>query len=151
MKKFKPAPGQTDYTHARWAPVINCVLKCGNKILLIQRSKKLHFYPGCWNGVSGFLDDQQSLIQKVKSEIKEETGIAGHHIKKITPGAIFHEESKKYKKTWIVHPVLVDVDTEVVKLDWEGATYAWMTPREARIYSFGANFDQVLKNLGLWK
>lgn len=43
---FRPKPGQVDYTHVRWAPVINCVLKHGDKILVVRRSADLKFYPG---------------------------------------------------------------------------------------------------------
>jgi len=52
-----------------------------NKILVVQRSKKLHFYPGYWNGISGFLDDQKNIEQKVKEELREELGITSRHIK----------------------------------------------------------------------
>ena len=85
MKKpaFKPKPGQVDYTHARWAPVINCVLTHKGKILVVQRSKELHFYPGYWNGVSGFLDDHRSLLQKVADELREELGIPRTNIKSV--------------------------------------------------------------------
>ena len=79
---FKPQPGQIDYTNARWAPVINCVLKYGNKLLVVQRSKELNFYPGYWNGVSGFLDDQRSLSQKISDELNEELGIPKSKIRK---------------------------------------------------------------------
>lgn len=34
--KFVPKPGQTDYSNIRYAPVINCVLKHGDMILLVQ-------------------------------------------------------------------------------------------------------------------
>jgi ADP-ribose pyrophosphatase YjhB (NUDIX family) len=107
MKKplFKPKLGQLDYTNARWAPVINCVVKYGNKLLVVQRSKELNFYPGYWNGVSGFLDDKRSLRQKVYDELREELGISKAKIKKIQIGEIFDQEEPKYKKTWIVHPV----------------------------------------------
>lgn len=73
--KFKPKPGQVDFTNIRWAPVINCVVKHQDKILLVKRSKELNLYPGYWNGISGFLDDQRSLTEKVEEEIKEELGI----------------------------------------------------------------------------
>ena len=63
-RKFVPAPGQTDFTNIRFAPVINCVLKYKNKILLVQRSKELRLYPDYWNGISGFLDDDKSLNDK---------------------------------------------------------------------------------------
>jgi len=111
MKKliFAPKPGQIDYTDARWAPVINCVLKYRDKILIVQRSNELNFYPGCWNGISGFLDDSKDFEQKVKNEIEEEVGIGKDYILSICLGEIFHQEEPEYKKTWIVHPVLVEV------------------------------------------
>jgi len=80
MSAFKPKTNQVDYSNARWAPVINCVLVYKDRILVVRRSKKLNFYPGCWNGISGFLDDKRSLDQKVKNEIKEELGIKAKDI-----------------------------------------------------------------------
>ncbi|MFA7662519.1 MAG: NUDIX domain-containing protein [Patescibacteria group bacterium] len=148
--KFEPKPGQTDYTNVRWAPVINCVLRYEDKILVVQRNKNLNFYPGYWNGVSGFLDDQRSLNQKVADELKEELGINKTKIKKIQLGEIFDQEELKYKKTWIVHPVLVDVKTDKVKLDWEARNYKWLTLREIKKLKLLPGFDEVLKKLSLW-
>jgi len=148
--KFKPKQGQVDYTNIRWTPVINCVLKYGGKILLVQRSKKLNFYPGYWNGVSGFLDDQRSLKEKVFNEIREELGIAKNKIRSIKLGEIFDQEEKKYKKTWIVHPVLVEVKTDKIKIDWEAENFKWVTFAEAEKLKLLPGFDNVLKNLSKW-
>ncbi len=145
--KFKPKLGQVDYTNARWAPVINCVLRYGNKILVVQRSESLNFYPGYWNGVSGFLDDQRSLDEKVSDELREELGILKTKIKRIRLGEIFDQEELKYKKTWIVHPVLVEVKTDKVKLDWEARNYKWTTLREAKKLKLLPGFDKVLEKL----
>ena len=79
--KFKPKRGQIDYLNVRWTPVINCVVSCRDKILLVQRSKNVSFYPGYWNGVSGFLDDKRDLKTKVKDELREEIGIKEKDIK----------------------------------------------------------------------
>ena len=148
--KFKLKPGQVDYTHARWAPVINCVLRHKNKILVVQRSKELNFYPGYWNGISGFLDDQRSLEEKVKDELSEELGVPARKIKRIRLGEIFNQEAPKYKKTWIVHPVLVEVTTDKIKLDWEARNYQWIKLSEARKLKLLPGFDQVLKRLSVW-
>jgi 8-oxo-dGTP pyrophosphatase MutT (NUDIX family) len=152
MKKpaFKPQPGQVDYTHARWAPVINCVVTHKGNILVVQRSQDLHFYPGYWNGVSGFLDDHRSLVQKVADELREELGIPRTKIKTIRLGEIFHQEAPQYKKTWIVHPILVEVETDHVKLDWEAARYQWLTLPEARKLKLLPGFDEVLTRLTPW-
>ncbi len=142
--KFKPKPGQIDYTDARWAPVVNCVVKHKNKILVVRRSEKLHFYPGYWNGISGFLDDQKSLDQKVAEELKEELGMAKNQIKKIRLGEIFDQEEVKYKKTWIVHPVLVEVKTDKIRLDWEAEDFHWVTKKELKKIKLMPGFNKVL-------
>lgn len=147
---FKARLGQVDYTNARWAPVINCVLKYKDKILAVERSKKLNFYPGYWNGISGFLDDQRSLNEKVYDELKEELGISKTNIKKIKLGEIFDQDEPKYKKTWIVHPVLVEVKTDKIKLDWEAKNYKWLTVKEAKKLKLLPGFDKVLERLSLW-
>lgn len=144
---FIPKPGQVDYTHARWAPVINCVVRYRSRILLVKRSEKLHFYPGYWNGVSGFLDDQRSLEEKVRDELWEELGIPRRHVRKITLGKIFHQEAPKYGKTWIVHPVLVDVTINRIKLDWEAERFRWVTPRETKRMKLLPGFNRVLASI----
>ncbi len=144
--RFKPRPGQVDYTKARWAPVINCVVKYKNKILIVRRSADLRLYPGYWNGISGFLDDERSLEEKVGVELREEAGIARRDIRSIRLGQIFHQDAPKYKKTWIVHPVLVSVRSEKIKLDWEAEDCKWIEPREAWRFKLLPGFGKVLKS-----
>lgn len=145
--KFKSKLGQVDFTNVRWAPVVNCVVRFRGKILIVQRSKELNFYPGVWNGVSGFLDDRKSLKEKVEEELREELGIPKNKIKKITLGEVFNQDEPKYKKTWIVHPVLVDVTTDKVKLDWEAKNLQWVTLREAKKKKLMPGFGKVLENV----
>lgn len=147
---FTPKPGQIDFTHARFAPVINCVLKYRDRILVVQRSRSLTFYPGYWNGISGFLDDQKTLKEKVLEELREELGISRTHIKHIRLGQMFHQESPRHKKTWIVHPILVEVDTDQVILDWEAEKYQWIRPKEVKKLRLLPGFDHVLAALAAW-
>lgn len=147
MHKFKPKKGQTDFTNTRWAPVINCVLKYKGKILIVQRNKFLNFYPGYWNGISGFLDDKRSINQKVQEELREELGIAKNKIKSIRLGEIFDQEAPKYKKTWIVHPILVEVTTDKIKLDWEATNFKWISIKEAKNLKLLPGFDMVLEKI----
>ncbi|MCX6798301.1 MAG: NUDIX domain-containing protein [Candidatus Falkowbacteria bacterium] len=148
--KFKARPGQIDYTKARWAPVINCVVKYKGKILMVQRSRELNLYPNYWNGISGFLDDKMSLKEKVWAELREETGISKNKITQIRLGEIFDQEEARYQKTWIVHPVFVEVKTDKIKLDWEAQNYKWLTLREAKRLKLLPGFGRVLKTLSPW-
>ena len=146
-KKFKPRKGQVDFTNIRWSPVMNCVLQFKDKILLVQRSKNLRLYPGYWNGISGFLDDNKSLKEKVFEELKEEVGLSKKNVISISPGIVFDQDEPKYKKTWIVHPVLVKVDTDKIKLDWEAQNFQWIKPSEAKKLKLLPGFDLVLEIL----
>lgn len=145
--KIKMKSKQIDYTSARWAPVINCVVKYKKKFLVVERSKSLNFYPNYWNGISGFLDDQLSLECKVKDELKEELGIPKNKILKIQIGQIFDQDAPEYKKTWIVHPVLVEISTNKIKLDWEAENYRWITLQDVKGLKLLPGFDIVLEKL----
>lgn len=145
--KFKPKPGQIDYTNIKRAPVINCVVKYQDKILIVKRTPKMRFYPGYWNGISGFLDDKLNIVQKVKQEMKEEVGIKEKNIISIIQGKIFKQKEPKYNKTWIVYPVLVEVRTNEIKLDWEAQNHQWIKIDEAKKFNLLPGFDKVLENV----
>jgi ADP-ribose pyrophosphatase YjhB (NUDIX family) len=146
-RNFKLKPGQTDYTNIHWAPVINCVVKHKNKILLVQRSTEVNFYPGYWNGISGFLDDDKGLKEKVKEELREELGLLPKDIISIRLAEIFDRDDRKCKKTWIVHPVMVRVKTDKIVLDSEAKQYVWASIREAKELKLLPGFDIVLEKV----
>lgn len=145
--EFKPKPGQIDYTHIRRAPVINCIVKYHDKILIVQRNAGMKFYPEYWNGISGFLDDNRSVTEKAKDELQEELGIAAENIISLYEGGIFEQDEPDYQKTWIVHPVLINVNTDNIKLDWEAQNYKWVNVEEAKTFNLLPGFDKVLTTL----
>ena len=69
---FTPRLGQTDYTDIYYCPVINCVVKYQDKILVVERHKSLYFHPRFWNGISGFLDD--GIGNRDFADIMEQAG-----------------------------------------------------------------------------
>ena len=107
----------------------------------------MRLYPGYWNGIAGFLDDAKSLEEKVKEELREETGIKARDILSIRLGEIFDLNDPKYRKTWVVHPVLVKVKNKRITLDWEAEDYRWISPREIKRFNTTPNFKKVLKVL----
>ena len=147
MEKFVPAEGQIDYTDIHWCPVINCVLEFKGKISIVQRNKNLNFYPSYWNGISGFLDDKKSLENKIKTEIREETQIKSKDISSIEMREIFHQKAPKYNKTWIVHPILVHVKTDKIKLDWEAQNFKWININDVKKYKLLPGFKDVINRI----
>src|SRR3989344_8330151 len=145
-KVFKPKPGQTDYTNVRWAPVINCVVKHGDKILIVKRSSNMKFYPGQWNCIGGFLDDDKNLEEKVKEEMLEELEIEGKDIISMRLGEIFDFDDPRLGKTWIIHPALVEVKTDKIVLDWEGEDYRWVKPDELAGFEITPSLKKIIKD-----
>lgn len=142
--KFIPKAGQVDYTNIRYAPVMNIVVIKNDKVLLVQRSSRMRLYPNFWNGISGFLDDQQSIEEKAHEELREELGLDATNIKKIVRGQVLLQEAPDYHKTWLVVPVCVQISTDDFKLDWEAQNAKWFTPPEAKKLNLLPGFIEVL-------
>lgn len=145
-KIFQPKPGQTDYTNTRWAPVVSCIVKHNGKILVVKRSSEVNVYPGKWNGIGGYLDDKKNLEEKVKEELFEETGIGEGEIKSVKLGEIFDGDDPEIGKTWVIHPVLVEVETDKISLDWEAEEYRWIDPQEAENLDTTPGFKKIVKD-----
>ncbi len=146
---FKSKPDQIDFTHIREAPVINCVVRHKDNILLVRRSFKVHFYPGLWNGISGFLDDSQDEMDKVREELEEELSLGRADILNIRSGKIFEVKDPSYDKVWLVHTVLVEVGTEQVKLNWEATDYVWIPPEKLSEFELVPGFEKVVAEFAL--
>ncbi len=147
---FEAKPGQIDYTNATHAPVINCVVRYTDKILLVQRAAGMKLYPNAWSGVSGFLDDHEGIENKVREELQEEINITGDDIISITEGEAFDEDDPAHGKIWTVHPVLVEIKTDQIALNWEAQDYRWVTVEEVENFAILAGFKRVLENLALF-
>jgi ADP-ribose pyrophosphatase YjhB (NUDIX family) len=142
--KFVPKPGQIDYTSIRYAPVLNTVVTYKGKILLVKRSPELRLYPNFWNGISGFLDDNQSIEDKVREELREELGLSAEYISRLDIARPLRQEAPEYAKTWFVVPVRATITTDQITLDWEAAGMQWFTPEEAKALELMPNFLDVL-------
>ena len=143
-KKFEPKSGQTDYSKRKYAPVVNVVVWHRGKILLVKRNRKMRFYPGYWNGVSGFLDDGKSVRAKAKEELSEELGVKPKDIASMRFGKMLRQPEPRYHKVWVVSPVLVRLRHSRVKLDWEAERCAWVSPSSAYRYKLLPGFKKVL-------
>lgn len=136
---------RVDYTNIHWAPVIHCIVKYNDKILLVQRSENFD-HPLYWSGVSGFLDDQKGLQNKVKEELKEEIGVTSKQIKSIHFGEIFHRNAPMFKKTWIIHPILVELHSNQIQLNpKECRDFRWVNLKNINKFRLLPGFKETLK------
>ncbi len=132
--------GRIDYTHSNKAPVLNCVVACADKVLVLKRSDRVSNYRGKWNVIAGFLDEPKPLDEKAIEEITEEIGISKEDILKLHVLEPYEVHDEKINKTWVVHPVLAILKhLPEIKLDWEHSEYKWILPKDI------VNFDRVYK------
>jgi 8-oxo-dGTP pyrophosphatase MutT (NUDIX family) len=141
---FVPRPGQVDYTQIRYAPVLNAVVVCRGKVLLLQRSSGMRSYPNHWCGVSGYLDDDRPVEDKARQEMLEEVGITTSEILSMERGTVLLQEAPEYGKSWLVVPVLVRVRDERYRLDWESRAAGWFSMLTAMNLPLLPGFDAVI-------
>jgi 8-oxo-dGTP diphosphatase len=141
---FVPGPGQVDYTHIRYAPVLNAVVVCRGRVLLLQRSSGMRNYPNHWCGISGYLDDARCVEDKARQEMLEEAGITADRILSTRRGTVLLQEAPEYGKSWMVVPVLVQVRDTRYRLDWESQAAGWFSMIEALSLPLLPGFDAVI-------
>jgi 8-oxo-dGTP pyrophosphatase MutT (NUDIX family) len=142
--KFVARPGQVDYTHVRYAPVLNALVVCQGKVLLLQRSSGMRSYPNCWCGISGYLDDNRSVEDKVRQEMQEEVGITDDRVLAMERGTVLLQEAPECDKSWLVVPVLVRVKGAEYRLDWESQAAGWFSLSEALVLDLLPGFEAVI-------
>lgn len=146
LPKF--SDGRIDYSKSKAAPVITVFIKYEGKVLLLKRSDKVSTYKEKWNTVAGYIDEPKPLREKVVEEIRDEVGIGEGNILSIRTGKPYEFTDKKVNKTWIVHPVLVEVkNNPAIKLDWEHTKYKWIIPEELKKFDIVPKLDKSLKNV----
>ncbi len=109
----------------------------------------MRLYPAVWNGISGFLDDMKTIQEKVTEELSEELGIPASAIVSIRPGPVLVQEAPEYNKVWLVTPVLAEIATTEIKLDWETSEYRWVTKEEAFKLELMPGYGKVMEAVGV--
>lgn len=75
--------GRINYSNVRVCPVVNCVVRCGDMVLMTRRGEDVLAYPNTVNGVSGFIDEIKSLEDVVYQELIEEVGLRKEDVKEL--------------------------------------------------------------------
>jgi len=148
-KKLPKFPdGRIDFSKSKIVPCISCFVIYDNKILILKRGDKVASYKGLWNSIAGYVDDLLPIENKIYEELQEEIGLIPESIKKITFGKLYKFKDKNINKTWIILPVLVDLDHQPkIVLDWEHINYAWIDPSKINNYNTFPNLEIIFKRL----
>jgi len=148
-KKLPKFPdGRIDYSNSDIAPVITVFVKYKDKIILLKRSDKVGNYCGKWSTVTGFLDELKPLHEKVFEELEEELGVEKSIISSILMGKSFKLIDKNINKTWIIHPILVELqEMPKIKLDYEHIEFKWIKPEELNNFDTVPKLEKSLKSI----
>ena len=140
--------GRINYANSDIAPVITCIVRFGDKILLLKRSNNVSTYKGKWQVVAGYLDEVRPLKEKVLEELREEIGITEKQIKKIKYGKILEFHDKDIGKTWIVNPVLAELkEKPQIKIDFEHTEYRWIKPEQIEKFDIVPNLKESVRRV----
>ena len=157
LPKFQD--GRIDYSNSDIAPVIVVFIEYKDKILLLKRSDKVRTYQGKWNAIAGYLDELKPIREKALEEIQEEAQINRDKILSLHIGETYKLKDNTINKnlafdknfvsrfarnkTWIIHPVLVELkELPDIKLDWEHTEYKWIKPKELKKFDIVTNLEK---------
>ena len=111
--------------------VVTAFLVHNGKILLLRRSRQVGSYQQKWAGISGYVEEDQTPLQQVRVEIKEESGLTESDLTLLKQGSPLEVVDENLGRIWVVHPFRFDLrQPDKVKIDWEHSEYKWVYPRE---------------------
>ncbi len=138
--------GRIDYSDVRVCPVVNCVVRCGEMVLLTRRGEDVIAYPNTVNGISGFIDEIKPLEDVVYQELSEEVGLERTDVKEVKIFSEIIQTDNELNREWRVYPALAIVDKEFApKINWENKEAVWMTIEAAKSQELMPGFREVLE------
>ncbi|MFH1505956.1 MAG: NUDIX domain-containing protein [archaeon] len=130
--------------HKRHIVAVNAIIKNkeGDKILIVKRHKGEVAFPSKWAFPGGKVEREETVMQALKKEVKEEVGLE-------------IEDEKKYLKDFtFVRPddinvvgliFLVTAKNIDVKLSEDFEDYAWVTEEEFKDYDYIPGMEEEVK------
>jgi len=127
--------------------VVTSILMRNGKILLLKRGQEVATYRGKWAGVSGYLEENETPLERAIKEIEEETGLKKEEINLIRKGKPVEFVDEETGRAWRVHPFLFEAGRYEIKIDWEHEEYRWIEMEEMDEYDTVPKLKEVLLSL----
>jgi len=126
--------------------IVTSFLFKDDKILLLKRSDKVGSFRGKWAGISGFIEDENSLEAALR-EIKEETGVDSNKLELLKIGIPFNISDSVNDTIWSINPFLFLFKGTEIQIDWEHDTFKWIHPNEIDEYETVTGLKKTLFDL----
>jgi 8-oxo-dGTP pyrophosphatase MutT (NUDIX family) len=118
--------------------VVTSFLEHDGKILILRRSDKVRTMKHKWAGISGYMEENETTLERALKEIQEEVGLRKEDVKLVRAAEPLEVPDVEQNILWIVHPHLFKTLNTNIRLDWEHDQHKWINPEEI------ANYDTVL-------
>jgi 8-oxo-dGTP pyrophosphatase MutT (NUDIX family) len=143
LPKF--SDGRIDYSKSKECLVITVFIIYNKKILLLKRSGKVSTYRYKWNTVTGYIDENKTIFQKILEEIEEEIGLTQKNISSYKIYDSIEFTDKNIDKKWIIYPSIIELkNNPKIILDWEHSEYKWIFPKDILNYDIVPKLDLSL-------
>ncbi|MGI0026625.1 MAG: NUDIX domain-containing protein [Nitrosopumilaceae archaeon] len=100
-----------------------------------------------WAGISGIIEKNEEPLQRAKTEIFEEIGLAEDSLGLLKTAPQMQISSQYANHQWTVFPFLFSAKEPNIKLNWENSEYKWIYANEISKYQTVPSLDKVLASL----
>jgi 8-oxo-dGTP pyrophosphatase MutT (NUDIX family) len=114
--------------------VVTSFLERDNKILILRRSDKVRTMKHKWAGISGYLEENETALDRAMKEIQEEVGLSREDLKLVKAAEPLQIPDTELDTLWIVYPHLFRISNENIRLDWEHDQFIWIQPDDISEY-----------------
>jgi len=114
--------------------VVTSFLEHDGKILILRRSDKVRTMKHKWAGISGYIESNETPLERALKEIEEEVGLKKEDVKLIRAAEPLEVPDQERDILWLVHPYIFKTSNTNIRLDWEHDQYKWIDPKEIVSY-----------------
>lgn len=119
--------------------VVTCIIfgqhETKDRMLLVQRSRKVGSYREQWAGISGFIEPGVTPDEQAYTEIREEIHLQPDQVRMLKRGKVVEHIDEALGRHFYVHPFLFEALTpESIQTDWEAIALRWIDPDDLITY-----------------
>jgi len=138
---------RVELPEVRQIHVVTCLVRYGEKILLLRRSDRVGSFSGKWAGISGYVEENEKPLETAYRELREVARLENSRLLRSAP--VIHMRADD--TVWSVHAYLFEASSAEIKKNWEHTEYRWIAPEEALEFDTVPGLDTVLRELELIK
>lgn len=114
--------------------VVTSFLQHNDRILILRRSGKVRTMKRKWAGISGYMEGNETALERALKEIEEEVGIGRKHLELVRAAEPLQVPDAERDTLWVVHPHIFRTSKTEIRLDREHDRYRWIDPGEITDY-----------------